>query len=182
MEIIKKAWSLQLDQIEEGYMCSEETVYAETRGKAKSEMMKTDAQYLELAFDKEEITFLNVPIFRDKDNDIVKVKGQEMHRSSALFYLEQLEKRNKIELHSSNEFHRQHTREYVGNAIGFWALNGRGYTIDPEKAHVYTKEEVLQSFGKNGWDSQTYFIPVEAAKAAIRSYVESQAISQEDRI
>lgn len=182
MELIKKAWSLDLDVIDEGHFCEDIVIYAGTKGKAKSEMMKTDVQYHKLWSIDEEITFLNVPVIRAKNLDIVKIDNREMARNIAMSYLDQLEKRNKIELHSSDEFYRQHTREYSGNAIGFWALNGKGYTIDPEKAHIYTKEEVLKSFGKYGWDYQTYFIPVEAAKAAIRNYVESQAIGKEDRI
>lgn len=171
-----------MDEIHEPWSCEEQTVYAETRGKAKSEMMKTDAKHYKLDITEEDITFLNVPIIRDEDSDIVKIQDREISRYSAMEYLEQIKKRDKIILHSSNEFYRQHTREYVGNAVGFWALNGKGYTIDPKKAHVYTKDDVLNSFGNYGWDHQTYFIPVEAARAAIRSYVESQAISQEDRI
>jgi hypothetical protein len=182
LELIEKAWSLDLDAISGGHCCGEIIVYAETRGKAKSKMMETDASDYVLNITEEDITFLNVPVIRAKNLDTVKLENKEMVRNRAMSYLDQLEKRNKIELHSSEKFHRQHTREYLGNAIGFWALNGRGYTIDPEKAHIYTKAEVLESFGAYGWDCQTFFIPVEAAKAAIRSYVESQAVSQEDRL
>ncbi len=33
---------------------------------------------------------------------------------------------------------------YCGNALFWWAKNGKGYTIDIRKAHKYTKEEVMR--------------------------------------
>lgn len=40
----------------------------------------------------------------------------------------------------SDEFYLQDSRSYVGNDMLFWAKDGKGYTSDVSKAHIYTKE------------------------------------------
>ena len=36
------------------------------------------------------------------------------------------------------------SRTIVGNCLQFWAKNGKGYTYDLDRAHVYTEEEALK--------------------------------------
>lgn len=40
-------------------------------------------------------------------------------------------------------FYLQDSRSYVGNDVLWWAKEGKGYTTDLSKAHVFTKEEAL---------------------------------------
>lgn len=35
---------------------------------------------------------------------------------------------------------------FVGNSVSFWALGGKGYTCDIDKAQKYTKQQVLDKF------------------------------------
>ena len=42
------------------------------------------------------------------------------------------------------QFYLQDKRQYVGNDLLFWAKDGKGYTTDLRKAHVYTKEEAFK--------------------------------------
>jgi len=42
-----------------------------------------------------------------------------------------------------DQFYLQDSREYVGNDMLFWAQDGKGYTTDMRKAHVYTKAEAV---------------------------------------
>lgn len=44
----------------------------------------------------------------------------------------------------SELFYLQDSRSYVGNDVLFWAINGKGYTTDVRKAHVYTKAEAVK--------------------------------------
>lgn len=44
----------------------------------------------------------------------------------------------------SEQFYLQDNRSYVGNDILFWAKDGKGYTTDLNKAHIYTKEEAVK--------------------------------------
>ncbi len=38
------------------------------------------------------------------------------------------------------QFYLQDSRTYEGNDILFWAKDGKGYTTDTSKAHVYTRD------------------------------------------
>lgn len=42
-----------------------------------------------------------------------------------------------------DEFYLQDSRSYVGNDILFWAKDGKGYTTDVSKAHVYSKADAM---------------------------------------
>lgn len=48
----------------------------------------------------------------------------------------------------SNRFYLACTRERVGSNEGFWCKNGKGYTTDLNKAHIYTLEEAQKA-----WDN-----------------------------
>ncbi|MBF8177844.1 hypothetical protein [Herminiimonas contaminans] len=43
----------------------------------------------------------------------------------------------------SDEYYLQDSRSYVGNDVLFWAKDGKGYTSDVSKAHIYTKAEAV---------------------------------------
>ncbi len=40
-------------------------------------------------------------------------------------------------------YYLQDSRTYVGNDVLWWAKDGKGYTTDLSKAHVYTKDEAV---------------------------------------
>lgn len=40
-------------------------------------------------------------------------------------------------------YYLQDSRSYVGNDVLWWAKDGKGYTTDLSKAHVYTKTEAV---------------------------------------
>lgn len=44
---------------------------------------------------------------------------------------------------ADDQFYLQDSRDYVGNDMLFWAQDGKGYTTDMRKAHVYTKAEAV---------------------------------------
>lgn len=44
----------------------------------------------------------------------------------------------------SDEFYLQDSRSYVGNDVLWWAKDGKGYTTDLSRAHVFTKAEAIQ--------------------------------------
>jgi len=44
----------------------------------------------------------------------------------------------------SNLFYLQDSRSFVGNDLMFWAIDGKGYTSDLRKAHMFTKQEAVQ--------------------------------------
>lgn len=44
---------------------------------------------------------------------------------------------------SDQLFYLQDSRSYVGNDVLWWAKDGKGYTTDLSKAHVYAKEDAV---------------------------------------
>lgn len=46
----------------------------------------------------------------------------------------------------------QDTRSYVGNDVLWWAKDGKGYTTDVSKAHVFTREEAFSQAAMRGVD------------------------------
>lgn len=40
-------------------------------------------------------------------------------------------------------YYLQDSRSYIGNDMQFWAKDGKGYTTDVSKAHVYTMDEAV---------------------------------------
>jgi len=42
------------------------------------------------------------------------------------------------------EFYLQDSRGYVGNDVLWWAKDGKGYTTDLSKAHVYSQEDAVR--------------------------------------
>ena len=43
----------------------------------------------------------------------------------------------------TDAFYLQDSRSYVGNDVLLWGKDGKGYTTDVSKAHVYTKAEAM---------------------------------------
>lgn len=42
------------------------------------------------------------------------------------------------------EYYLQDTRQMVGNDILWWAKDGRGYTTDISRAHIFTEKEAFR--------------------------------------
>lgn len=51
-----------------------------------------------------------------------------------------------VEQHQSDDdkFYLQDSRSYTGNDVIWWAKDGRGYTTDLSRAHIYTRDEALR--------------------------------------
>lgn len=53
---------------------------------------------------------------------------------------------------SDQLFYLQDSRSYVGNDVLWWEKDGKGYTTDLSKAHVYTKAEAVEKHEKRETD------------------------------
>lgn len=47
-------------------------------------------------------------------------------------------------------YYLQDSRDFVGNNILWWAKDGKGYTTDISKAHVYSKEDADKLHDQRG--------------------------------
>ena len=140
LEIIEKAYELNLDRIKNEFYYSKIIVYAKTRGQAKQKIRN------QIVIEDYEIkyvgkmTFLNMPIRRCKINDRVKYEGKILKRW-------QVEKEIKLENHNKklDEYLSDDniTHCYIRKRGLYYDWNMSGYTSYRYRAGVYEKKEAI---------------------------------------
>lgn len=138
--ILQKAYILNFDKIEEGYLYAEIIVYADTFNKAKSSMMeKICYEDLKLKYLGDTVTYLNVPLKREPNYDKVTFEGQEIVRHK----IEDLI-REKNRIKDLEEILKDPTIKYCYIRKGsYYRPKSCGYTSFKHEAGVYTKEEAV---------------------------------------
>lgn len=76
-------------------------------------------------------------------------------------------------------FYLQDSRTYVGNDVLWWAQDGKGYTTDLSRAHVYTREEALARHQARPTDIPW---PKDYIDARTRPAVDMQHIRREEAL
>jgi len=172
MEIVKKAWKVWVDNDEfNGYPYYgniEElpTVHADSAGLAKKKC--------EFSYDH----FTEIRSKRHKDDDIVMFEGHEMRYSSANQIIADRKKRAErmekiLQFPEDALFYVQCSHErYIGNSVNLWAINGKGYTINPDKAQKYTRQEIMTDFIEK--DSDCTFWEASHFESKISKHVDAQ--------
>lgn len=80
---------------------------------------------------------------------------------------------------SADQFYLQDSRDYVGNDMLFWAVDGKGYTTDMRKAHVYTKAEAVQQHQSRETDIPW---PKDYIDACTRPAVDMQYVKRDEAL
>jgi hypothetical protein len=80
---------------------------------------------------------------------------------------------------SADEFYLQDSRDYVGNDMLFWAVDGNGYVTDMRKAHVYTKAEAVAQHRVRNSDIPW---PKEYIDARTRPAVDMQYVKRDEAL
>lgn len=141
LEIAEKAYELNLDKIEGGEYTTPCISYAETRGKAKNEILE-DIKYASLRtrWTGEEIDYTNVPVRRAKQEDIVLFEGRGVKRWRVADILS--ERVREVELDELlNNPDVEYCYIYKGS---YYRPNSAGYTDFKTKAGVYTKQDAVR--------------------------------------
>jgi hypothetical protein len=76
-------------------------------------------------------------------------------------------------------FYLQDSRQHVGNDVLWWAKDGKGYTTDLSKAHIYTKEEAQRMHDTRNSDIPW---PKEYIDAKTRPAVDMQYIKRAEAL
>lgn len=141
LEIVKKAYELNLEKIEGGEYTTPSISYAETRGKAKNEILE-DIQYggLRTRWIGEEVNYQNIPIRRAKELDIVLFEGQEVKRWRVEDILNQRERESELDRLLNDP---DVTYCYIRKG-SYYRPNSNGYTDFRTKAGVYTKQDAVR--------------------------------------
>jgi hypothetical protein len=186
LEIIKKAWRVHHPgMIHENPHLGFPTIgdipvtYAETRNLARTNIMSAAYQYaLDGVDGYEDPTYLTVNAVRAKGMDMVMFEGRETKRWCVKASIEErkaTEKRIKEfeKFPEDAEYYVQNIKNgYCGNSPYWWGKNSSGYTCDIDKAHRYTKSEIILKF-TNKRDEDIIWL-AEHVETAIRKHVDSQ--------
>jgi len=76
-KLLKKAYQVDFSQIDEGYLYDQKVSYAETRGKAKTELLK-EIEGAKIQHTLEDVTYLNIPIERYKRLDLLDINKSNL--------------------------------------------------------------------------------------------------------
>ncbi len=171
LEIIEKAWVVNPSNMEDPWHCCQDIYYG-TKGQAKK-CAATDNDGAKTLTGKD-ITFLNIQVVRSKKHDKVKYNGMTIKRWEIEGY-ERLERIKTLDPNSS--YYVQDARSYVGNAVLWWAQDGKGYTTNLKNAHKYSFAEI-KSFKPRDTD---IIWEAKHVEGAIREYVDIQGLKREHR-
>jgi hypothetical protein len=96
--IVSKAYEINLDELDEGYLSDSIICYAENLNKAKVKLLK-EIQYDNWILKKsgKELTYLNIPVKRIKSADKVIFEGKEIIRCSIDKLIEERERLAKLD-------------------------------------------------------------------------------------
>ena len=179
LKIIKKAYRVWVhSQIGDYPVFSPdqvEPVYAKNASEAKG---KCEYWYGEKNEYGENARWIDIKCRRAKEYDKVDYNGQIVDREYYQYKMEQ-EKRNKVlrALDENDMYYVQDARNYVGNSVLWWGLNNSGYVTDINRAHKYTKEEILKSF-LDGRETDIVW-SAKHIDANIKQHVDRQSIRSE---
>lgn len=168
--IENKAYELNLDKIDEGYLLSPIVVYATTLNKAKVKILH-EIRHEDLLLRcsitgyGDEITYLNIPVIRCKDKDKTLFEGEyltnnqiaRIKRKKGL--LEMLE--NPLITHC-----------YIKKRGTYYRPNNCGYTDIISEAGVYTTREAVDS-GLSCEELSVIPINIEEHNAMINDRIEN---------
>lgn len=147
MKILQKAYRVWVaSMIGEHPIFSPEDLdvcYYETESQAKSHLNISD----EKNEHGEKARYIDIKCRRVKSMDKVLYNDEEMfrHQYEQLIVKEARNERLKM-LDKNDMYYVQRASSYVGNSVLWWAKDCCGYTCDIDKAHKFTKEDILKDF------------------------------------
>jgi hypothetical protein len=169
--IIEKAYCLNNNDLEEPYFIDTDIIYHGTRGQAKRNAL-IDYDTCKLLKTGNYIEFHTVRVKRRPQFDKIKFGDKIIKR----YQLEEFERKESIKTLPKDKIYVvQDKRSYVGNAVLWWGIDGRGYVCDINKAHKYTYDE-LQKFKPRDTD---VIWNVEHVMTATKLIVDAQNLNKE---
>lgn len=136
----EKAYKINLDRIDKGYLFCEQIFWAKSIGKAKKELMEKIQYEGYQPREGGDITYLNIPVLRAKEHDLYEFEGNDI----TIYKIEKIiEERERIlELNKTLE---DPTIKfcYIRKRGSYYRPNCCGYTEFEDKAGVYTKKDAV---------------------------------------
>jgi len=139
-KLAKKAYTIDLGKIDEGYCYSKEIVYAENLNKAKSALLKViNNDNYSLRFSDEEISYLNIPVVRDEESDLYNFEDKELSLYSIDELLTERSRKESLDQIFNDE---NISHCYILKGM-YYRPNWAGYTDFKSRAGVYDKKEAV---------------------------------------
>lgn len=135
-----KAYTINLDKIEEGYLYDMEIVHADTRGKAKREMLKKIRHDNYQLRNGDELNFVNIPLIRNKKFDKILFEGEWITIQEKIGIEKARIRARLMEAILSDE---NTTHCYIKKNGEYYRDDHCGYTSFKFRAGVYSKEEAV---------------------------------------
>lgn len=139
VEVVSKAYELNLSAIDEGYMCSEVIVHAETKGKAKSALWSKICSDNYQKTNGDDVSFINMPIRRSPRYDLVNFEGNTVVRNEIDSILAERKRGEYFEAILKDS---TITHCYIRKGA-YYRPDYCGYTDFQHRAGVYTKEDAI---------------------------------------
>lgn len=140
--LVKKAYQIDFNKIEEGYLYCERSCYAKTRNEAKSTLLgklKSDYEELQLKYSDDKVNYLNIPVIRYKEADRYLFEDKELTLSA----IEEIHQ-ERIRIASLDEILNDNSIVFCYIKKGnYYKPGSSGYTDFKIFAGVYTKEEAI---------------------------------------
>jgi hypothetical protein len=135
-----KAWGINLDKIDEAYFRNDEIVYSESRGKAKSMLIrKVHCEGFKTKYTREDLTFLNISVVRKKAYDLIEFEGNKITSYNIESIIKERERNKKLD-DVLNDSSITHCYILKGN---YYRPNYCGYTDFKHRAGVYSKADAI---------------------------------------
>lgn len=165
--IVQKAFKIDIDQLEEGYLSAGHECHAEDVNKAKT-ILFNQIKYDDWKhkFTLKEITYLNIPVVRAKHLDKVLFEDKEVIRYTIPEILKERERAAELE-RILNDPGIKYCYIIKGS---YYRPNASGYTSMQYMAGVYTKEEAVSS-AKSCKDIRLSVINIEAHNKMINDVI-----------
>jgi hypothetical protein len=139
--LAKKAYKINFNRIDEGYLASEQICYENSIGKAKSKLLR-NIRYddLKLKYSNDNINFLNIPVIRFKEADLYHFEDKIISIRAIKGILEERTRIKELDEILLNETIKYC---YIKKRGSYYRPNSCGYTDYLAWAGVYSKEEAV---------------------------------------
>ncbi len=169
LEVISKSYEVRVATIERWH---DEDGWEQFMANSAREAKRMYAQAFDVSFDDLECR-------RDKDSDLVMHEGETVNRYYADMVIAQDKRKSArtakvMAFPADTLFYVQ--KGYVGNCVLFWAQGGAGYTTRHDRAHVFTRDEIINGFC--GHDYEVKIWPKPEVDAKLRLMLDSQDLDQ----
>ncbi len=140
-KLVNKAYKIDFNKIEEGYLASEVSCVAESRSKAKSKLLsKIKWEDWKLKYSDEDITYLNIPVVRYPEADQYEFEGQCL----SLWKIQDiLNERLRIAILNNILVNDLITHCYIKKHGSYYKPNHCGYTERIIDAGIYDKQDAV---------------------------------------